>query len=266
MVNSNQTNFILFLVVCLLTCFAQAQSPASGSIRGVVYDKEFDTPIRGVAVMVLGLKSRATTNENGSYVLPNLPVGPYTLVITKEGYVREVKANVQVKSGELIDTDVYMAGEFEDMDEFVVQDVELGGDVKEEQQMVEPVDLEAITFIPTLELQLRLESPQLLDSVGVEMITRSGAADAAAVLLLVPGASLQDGKYAVIRGLPDRYVSTLLDGVRLPSADPNKRAVKLDQFPSVSTCDRPFIDERRIPSRRSCWVVWPRLSFQFRMR
>ena len=233
MVNSNQTNFILFLVVCLLTCFAQAQSPASGSIRGVVYDKEFDTPIRGVAVMVFGLKSRATTNENGSYVLPNLPVGPYTLVITKEGYVREVKANVQVKSGELIDTDVYMAGEFEDMDEFVVQDVELGGEVKEEQQMVEPVDLEAITFIPTLELQLRLESPQLLDSVGVEMISRSGAADAAAVLLLVPGASLQDGKYAVIRGLPDRYVSTLLDGVRLPSADPNKRAVKLDQFPSA---------------------------------
>lgn len=233
MVISNQKNFILALVVCALSCFAGAQSPVGGSIRGTVYDKEFDSPIRGAAVMVLGLKSRATTNENGSYLLPNLPVGPYTLVITKDGYVREVRANVQVKPGELIDTDVYMAGEFEDMDEFVVQDIELGGDVQEEQQMIEPIDLEAFTFIPTLELQLRLESPQLLDSVGVEMINRSGAADAAAVLLLVPGASLQDGKYAVVRGLPDRYVSTLLDGVRLPSADPDKRAVKLDQFPSA---------------------------------
>ena len=64
------------------------------------------------------------------------------------------------------------------------------------------------------------------------MLFRSGASDAAAVLLLVPGATLQDGKYAVIRGLPDRYVATLLDGVRLPVANPNKRAVKLDQFPA----------------------------------
>ena len=36
--------------------------------------------------------------------------------------------------------------DFWDLDEFVVQDVELGGDVQEEQEMVEPVDLEAITL------------------------------------------------------------------------------------------------------------------------
>ncbi|HAQ67675.1 MAG TPA: hypothetical protein DCR70_08100, partial [Phycisphaerales bacterium] len=88
-------------------------------------------------------------------------------------------------------------------------------------------------MIPPIEFSLRLEAPQLLDTIGVEMISRSGAGDAAAALLMVPGATLQDGKYAVIRGLPDRYVATLLDGIRLPSADPNKRAVKLDQFPSA---------------------------------
>lgn len=233
MVNGIRTNSIFFIVVCVVSCLAQAQSPIGGSIRGSVYDKEFDTPIRNATISVLGLKTRVTTNENGSYVLPNLPAGPYTLVITKDGYVREVKANVLVNAGQLVDTDVFMAGEFEDMDEFVVQDVDLGVEVKEVQEMIVPVDLEALIFTPTLELQLRLESPQLLDSIGVEMITKSGASDAADVLLMVPGATLQDGKYAVIRGLPDRYVSTLLDGVRLPSADPNKRAVKLDQFPSA---------------------------------
>ena len=43
---------------------------------------------------------------------------------------------------------------------------------------------------------------------------------------LVSGASVQDGKYAVIRGLPDRYVSSQMNGVRLPSADEDKRAVE----------------------------------------
>ncbi len=49
----------------------------------------------------------------------------------------------------------------------------------------------------------------------------------------MPGASIQGGKFAVIRGLPDRYVSSQLNGVRLPSADENKRAVELDQFPAA---------------------------------
>ena len=36
----------------------------------------------------------------------------------------------------------------------------------------------------------------------------------------------------MVRGLPDRYVSSQMNGVRLPTADADKRAVQLDQFPS----------------------------------
>jgi TonB-dependent receptor len=102
------------------------------------------------------------------------------------------------------------------MDEFVVQDmVQIGA------------GSEAAL------LRLRLESPALMDSIGSDLISRAGASDAASALRLVAGASVQDGKYAVVRGLPDRYVSSQMDGVRLPTADENKRAVQLDQFPSA---------------------------------
>ena len=100
------------------------------------------------------------------------------------------------------------------MDEFVVQEVELGGS-------------EAAL------LTLRSSSPQLIDSVGADIMAKAGASDAAAALLLVPGASVQEGRYAVVRGLPDRYVSAQLDGVRLPTSDAERRAVQLDQFPSA---------------------------------
>ncbi|MCG8430688.1 MAG: TonB-dependent receptor, partial [Candidatus Omnitrophica bacterium] len=59
------------------------------------------------------------------------------------------------------------------------------------------------------------------------------AGDAASALKLVAGATVQEGKYAVIRGLPDRYVNSQMNAVRLPSADEDKRAVQLDQFPSA---------------------------------
>ncbi|MFN3533245.1 MAG: TonB-dependent receptor plug domain-containing protein, partial [Candidatus Brocadia sp.] len=55
--------------------------------------------------------------------------------------------------------------------------------------------------------------------------------DAASALNLISGATVQDGKFAVVRGLPDRYVNSQMNGVRLPTADPDKRAVQLDQFP-----------------------------------
>ena len=48
----------------------------------------------------------------------------------------------------------------------------------------------------------------------------------------ISGASISDGKYAVIRGLDDRYNTVLLNGVLLPSPDPDRKAVALDVFPT----------------------------------
>jgi hypothetical protein len=79
---------------------------------------------------------------------------------------------------------------------------------------------------------MRFESPALMDSVGADLISKAGASDAASALRLVSGATRsrrQVGGYP--RGLPGRYVSSQLNGVRLPTADENKRAVELDQFP-----------------------------------
>jgi outer membrane receptor protein involved in Fe transport len=41
-----------------------------------------------------------------------------------------------------------------------------------------------------------------------------------------------DSRYVVIRGLSDRYNTVLLNGARIPSSDPDRRAVNIDIFPS----------------------------------
>ena len=187
-----------------------------GSIRGVVFDKDFDAPLGGVAVSVLERDEKAESTAQGNWSITGIRPGKYTLVFAKEGYVRVVKADVIVSAGQLTDVNVALAGEFAEMDEYVVQDtVRLGGATE--------AGL----------LELRLESPALMDSISADLTSKAGASDAAAALRLVAGASVQDGKSAVIRGLPDRYVSSQMNGVRLPTADEDKRAVELDQFPSA---------------------------------
>ena len=211
---------------------AMAQAPVDGTVRGSVTDKEFGAPVVGATVSILGTRARAVTSENGSFTIPNVAPGTYTLVFTKDGFVREVRPNVLVTGRQLTDVDAAMAGEFEDLEEVVVQDVAAEQQETEAVQVVTPPEIAPIVTLMPLDFTMRLDSAQLLDVVGVDTISRSGASDAAAALLLVPGASLQEGKYAVVRGLPDRYVSVLLDGVRLPVSTPGKRAVQLDQFPA----------------------------------
>ena len=49
----------------------------------------------------------------------------------------------------------------------------------------------------------------------------------------VTGASVVEGKYVYIRGLGDRYSSVQLNGSSLPNADPDKRSVPMDLFPTA---------------------------------
>ena len=200
-------------VVMLVTSTTLAQQQAS-SLRGSVVDHDFGTPVAGASVTIVELGTKVSTNDDGNFVFPSLPPGRYTVTYTRDGYMRRVTQDVLVGERQLAEIEVDLVGLFEDMDEYVVQELELGGS-------------EAAL------LTLRLESAQLLDSVGADIIGQAGASDAAGALLLVPGASVQDGRYAVVRGLPDRYVSVQLNGVRLPTSDAERRAVQLDQFPTA---------------------------------
>lgn len=213
----------LVWVGCWLCGEASAQQ--TGSIRGIVFDKEFESPLAGVEIMVVAVAGadpgveghqKARTTDQGNYVLSGLRPGKYTLVCSKEGFLRQVKADVVVTAGTLTDLDVWLSGEFTEMDDFVVQDL-----------------LRSAGGSETALLRLRFESPSFLDSIGSDLLSRAGASDAAAALPLVSGATVQDGRFAVIRGLPDRYVVSQLNGVRLPTADEDKRAVELDQFPAA---------------------------------
>lgn len=185
-----------------------------GSIRGVVRDRDFDAPLAGATVTIVETGQKTISTEQGNFVFSQVKPGRYTLTFSREGYVQQVKADVTVTASQLTDVDMSLPGEFTEMEEVVVEDIQIGGS-------------EAAL------LKLRMDSPALIDSISADLMNQAGASDAASALNLVAGASVQDGKYAVIRGLPDRYVNSQINGIRLPTADEDKRAVQLDQFPAT---------------------------------
>lgn len=187
-----------------------------GSLRVGVVDADWESPIPEASVMVAETDARVSTGADGQALVERLAAGTYTVVVSASGFERKVFGGVVVLAGQAQHVSAKLNAVYTDMDEFVVKDLDLA---------------KAGSEIALLDL--RAKSSTLMDSVGSDMMSKAGAGTAAAALRLVTGATVQDGKYAVIRGLGDRYTSTSLNGVRLPNADRDKRAVSMDQFPSA---------------------------------
>lgn len=78
----------------------------------------------------------------------------------------------------------------------------------------------------------RREQPQVSEFLDAGMIGRIGDSDVAAALKRVTGLTLVDNKFIYVRGLGERYSSTLLNGAMVPSPDPTRNVVPLDMFPT----------------------------------
>ncbi len=80
-------------------------------------------------------------------------------------------------------------------------------------------------------------APQVLNIISAKTIQISPDITVANVLQRVSGVSVErsgsgEGRYAIIRGMDQRYNYTLVNGIKIPSPDNKNRYVPLDIFPS----------------------------------
>jgi hypothetical protein len=104
MVGSQKRYIVQIFSFVLLCCLAHAPLAAQqilGAITGTVKDAS-GAAVPGATVKAINaatnLEVTATTESNGSYLVPNLPAGTYTLAITKEGFETESHPEVLVNS------------------------------------------------------------------------------------------------------------------------------------------------------------------------
>jgi hypothetical protein len=94
-------------LLCLLLACAVARAQTS-QISGTVRDTS-GLAIPGAAIKATqtatGVIRTTNSGADGSYVLPNLPIGPYLLEVTKEGFSRYVQSGIvlQVETTPTVD-------------------------------------------------------------------------------------------------------------------------------------------------------------------
>ena len=194
-----------------------AQGPTNGElgrIVGHVISTQTGDPLASVQVYIAGTGIGTITSPDGRFVLRNVPVGTHSVRTEMIGYGLKIVSDVMVTHG----------------GDPVVLDITLDP---------EAIALDGLTVSVEAErgntaalLGERRRAAVVVDAIGQDQISRSPDGDAGAVLRRVPGLSLVDGKYAFVRGLGERYSATTLNGSRLASPVPDKKAIPLDVIPS----------------------------------
>jgi uncharacterized protein (TIGR02145 family) len=72
----------------------------TGTLSGTVTDADNAQPVAGAFVQVAGTDFNATTLEDGSYQIDEIPVGTYSMEVTAEGYFGQAVQNVTITFGQ----------------------------------------------------------------------------------------------------------------------------------------------------------------------
>lgn len=211
--------------------WAQEGMDGYGRLSGQVLDAKTGAAISGAAVALLEDPVFFMRSDlEGRYAFRDVPAGQYTIRVFKGGYEPFDVAGVEIIDGGVARIDIPLPAREEPAEADSAPGPALASDIFEMAAFEVTADRIMNTEVALLEVRQR--SISIGDAIGSDFIGRAGVGNAAEAMTKVVGANVIDGKYAVIRGLGDRYSNTLLNGAALPSNDPSKKTVQLDIIPS----------------------------------
>lgn len=203
----------LLHLVLWIPIFATAQINTSNekyNVYGKVYDKTNAEELIGASVYLLNSSTGTITDFNGSYELNEIPKGQQKIICQ------------------------YISYQNDTLEINISEDVAFNFELVEETITLGSIDL--ITKVNRKEesyvVNLQKKSAGMLNTLSKKQMSITGSSNAADAVKNVSGVNVQGGKYVYVRGLSDRYSLVTLNGIALPSLDPNKNSVQMDLIPS----------------------------------
>jgi hypothetical protein len=131
--------FLFIFLIINLGVFAQN----SQTIRGVLLDKQSETPLIGATVLLIGSNPviATTTDENGVYALKNVPLGRQQIAFSYIGYNTATIPNVVVNAGKEVILNLNLEESVTKLTEIVVK-----GDIPKDRSINELATISARQF------------------------------------------------------------------------------------------------------------------------
>ncbi len=185
------------------------------TVKGTVVDQRTGEGLPAAYIQVKGAEAQTVATElDGTFSL-SLPPGTYTLTFSTPEFDEQTK-QIVVKNGKVLALAIKLAPTV----------------VAGKEETIEVVDT-IDTRKESATLAVRQAASTVSDAVSSQEISRTPDSNAGDAMKRVVAVTVSEGKYVALRGLEGRYVTTLLNGVLLPSPEPDRNAIPLDMFPTT---------------------------------
>lgn len=221
-----------FYVQVILLFFFGLMSQAdlfgqTGMLAGSVIDGETKETLIGATIRVPEANTGAQSDFNGFYTIRNLEPGRYSCVVSYLGYEDVNITDIEIKPGENTTIDIVLSANSLVMNEVTV------------------VEYRKTNTVAAVLLEVR-QAKQVVSGVSSQQIQKSQDNNAAQVLQRVPGITIAESRFVMIRGLNERYNNVMVNNVTAPSTEIDRRTFSFDLI-SSSSLDRMLIYKSGAP-------------------
>jgi len=225
--------FMLFFTAFFLSISLIAQNTIK--LTGKVLNEK-NEPLSGVSIKIIDGGGTTTDNE-GRFSL-NLATGKkYDLEFTAVGYNAKPVSEVEVISGQLNELNIVLEVKSQTADNVLVT------------ASRSSARKETVNAI----IAFQKNTNTVASVISAESIRRSPDKNTGEVLKRTPGASIQEGKFIIIRGLADRYNQAMLNGILLTSTEPDRKTFSFDLIPAAMI-DNIIINKAFVPELPGEWA------------
>ncbi len=203
--------FVFFFLI--VTAFANNEKPGFiiGKVTEVMNGKTEPVPFANVSIK--GTANGATTDFDGNYKI-TVSEGVYELVASYVGYEPVIKSSITVKAGETTNLDFALKSSVQQLKET-------------------KVTAQKVTHTEGAVLTEMRRSTVVISGISSQQIAKSQDRDASEVIKRVPGVTIMNDRFVMVRGLSERYNSVYLNNVTTPSTESDVKAFAFDMIPSA---------------------------------
>ena len=224
----------LILSVILIGLFSVAQAQ-NVKLTGKVLNEK-NEPLAGVSVKIVG-GGGTTTDIEGRFFISLIPGKKYDIEISAVGYAAKTINETEVIAGQVNDLSITLEVKAQTGDNVVVS------------AKTSTARKETVNAI----IAFQKNTNTVASVISAESIRRSPDKNTGEVLKRTPGASIQEGKFIIIRGLADRYNQAMLNGILLTSTEPDRKTFSFDLIPA-SMIDNIIINKAFVPEYPGEWA------------
>ena len=183
-----------------------------GTLKGLLTDKEMNNdPLPFANVFIKGTTIGSTTDFDGNYSF-KVPEGNHTVIFSFLGYKSIEKAFI-IKAGETVVLNQVMSAE----EGVALDDIIITATTSKEKESALLIEQKKAVIIK--------------ESIGAQRLSKIGVSDAANATTKISGVTKSEGSGNIyIRGLGDRYLSTTMNGLPVPSDDVENKNINLNLF------------------------------------